>query len=127
MAVKSFTMNPYYKRVHKMLPKIFLLLFEVQTVPKNTFNFNVDNIRVCKILGADVRSSSTMNGMVFRRGAEGEVKEVNNARIAVFACPFDLTQTETKVCLLRTFTSRRRNAEEKRLLQRELKTATLAR
>uniref|UniRef100_A0A915BFC9 T-complex protein 1 subunit theta n=1 Tax=Parascaris univalens TaxID=6257 RepID=A0A915BFC9_PARUN len=72
----------------------------VQTVPKNTFNFNVDNIRVCKILGAGVRSSSTMNGMVFRRGAEGEIKEVTNARIVVFACPFDLTQTETKGTVL---------------------------
>lgn len=38
-----------------------------------------------------------MNGMVFRRGAEGEVKKVENASVAVYACPFDLTQTETKV------------------------------
>jgi T-complex protein 1 subunit theta len=38
-----------------------------------------------------------MNGMVFRRGAEGDIKKVSNARVAVFACPFDLTQTETKV------------------------------
>ncbi|VDM38852.1 unnamed protein product [Toxocara canis] len=72
----------------------------VQTAPKNTFNFNVDNIRVCKILGADVRSSSTMNGMVFRRGAEGEIKKVTDARIAIFACPFDLTQSETKGTVL---------------------------
>jgi T-complex protein 1 subunit theta len=41
-----------------------------------------------------------MNGMVFRRGAEGEVKEISNAKVAVFACPFDLTQTETKVSWL---------------------------
>lgn len=38
--------------------------------------------------------------MVFCRGVEGEVKKVLNARVAVFACPFDLTQTETKVYLL---------------------------
>ncbi len=69
----------------------------MQTVPKNAFNFNVDNIRVCKILGAGVHASKTMNGMVFRRGAEGEVKKVENAKVAVFTCPFDLTQTETKV------------------------------
>lgn len=37
-----------------------------------------------------------MNGMVFKRGAEGEVKRAENARVAVFTCPFDLTQTETK-------------------------------
>ncbi|VDD92487.1 unnamed protein product [Enterobius vermicularis] len=72
----------------------------VQTVPKNSFNFNVDNIRVCKIIGSGVQASRTMNGMVFRRGAEGEVKKVENASVAVYACPFDLTQTETKGTVL---------------------------
>ena len=60
-------------------------------------NFNVDNIRICKILGAGVSSSFIANGMVFKRGAEGEVKQATNAKVAIFACPFDLTQTETKV------------------------------
>jgi len=70
----------------------------VQIAPKQDATaFNVDNIRVCKVLGAGVGASRLMNGMVFRRGAEGEVKEVSNAKVAVFACPFDLTQTETKV------------------------------
>ncbi|KAH7729509.1 hypothetical protein AAVH_02984 [Aphelenchoides avenae] len=72
----------------------------IQTVPKNSFNFNVDNIRICKILGAGIANSRVMNGMVFRRGAEGEVKKAANARVAVFACPFDLTQTETKGTVL---------------------------
>lgn len=72
----------------------------VLTVPKNSFNFNVDNIRVCKILGSGVLSSRTMNGMVFLRGSEGNVKKVQSAVIAVFACPFDLTQTETKGTVL---------------------------
>ncbi|KAI6181345.1 CCT-theta [Aphelenchoides besseyi] len=72
----------------------------VQTVPRNASAFNVDNIRVVKILGAGVGSSHVMNGMVFRRGAEGDVKKITNARVAVFACPFDLTQTETKGTVL---------------------------
>ncbi|WKY06351.1 hypothetical protein Q1695_006504 [Nippostrongylus brasiliensis] len=72
----------------------------VLTVPKNSFNFNVDNIRICKILGSGVNTSMVMNGMVFKRGAEGEVKSVQNARVAVFTCPFDLTQTETKGTVL---------------------------
>ncbi|VDP41557.1 unnamed protein product [Heligmosomoides polygyrus] len=72
----------------------------VLTVPKNSFNFNVDNIRICKILGSGVNTSLVMNGMVFKRGAEGEVKSVQNARVAVFTCPFDLTQTETKGTVL---------------------------
>lgn len=72
----------------------------VQIVPKNAANFNVDNIRICKVLGAGVASSYVTNGMVFKRGAEGEVKQAQNARVAIFACPFDLTQTETKGTVL---------------------------
>ncbi|CAI4222166.1 unnamed protein product [Auanema sp. JU1783] len=72
----------------------------VQTVPANSYNFNVDNIRICKILGSGVSKSQVMNGMVFKRGAEGEIKSVNDARVAVFTCPFDLTQTETKGTVL---------------------------
>ncbi|VDN02439.1 unnamed protein product [Thelazia callipaeda] len=72
----------------------------VQILPMNTYNFNVDNIRVCKILGSSVQSSQVMNGMVFLRGAEGEIKKVDRARVAIFSCPFDLTQTETKGTVL---------------------------
>uniref|UniRef100_A0A915DCL3 T-complex protein 1 subunit theta n=1 Tax=Ditylenchus dipsaci TaxID=166011 RepID=A0A915DCL3_9BILA len=72
----------------------------VQIVPKtNIMNFNVDSIRVCKILGSGAASSRVVNGMVFRRGAEGEVKK-GSGYVAVFACPFDLTQTETKGTVL---------------------------
>jgi T-complex protein 1 subunit theta len=72
----------------------------VKIAPKNIYNFNVDNIRICKILGAGVSSSFISNGMVFKRGAEGEIKQAKNAKIAIFACPFDLTQTETKGTIL---------------------------
>ena len=41
-----------------------------------------------------------MNGMVFKRGAEGEIKKSSNAKLAIFACPFDLTQTETKAIFI---------------------------
>uniref|UniRef100_A0A914UZM2 T-complex protein 1 subunit theta n=1 Tax=Plectus sambesii TaxID=2011161 RepID=A0A914UZM2_9BILA len=72
----------------------------VQILPKNNSNFNVDNIRICKIIGSGVLASRAMNGMVFRRGAEGEIKKVANSKIAVFTCAFDLTQTETKGTVL---------------------------
>lgn len=81
--------------------KSYKRLILVQIVPTNTYNFNVDNIRVCKILGSSVQSSKTMNGMIFLRGAEGEIKKMDKARIVVYACPFDLTQTETKVIMMK--------------------------
>ena len=35
--------------------------------------------------------------MVFKRMVEGEINKVEKAKIAVFSCPLDVTQTETKV------------------------------
>lgn len=105
--------------------RIVTNIFSVQTVPPNSYNFNVDNIRVCKILGSGVQASRTMNGMVFQRGAEGEIKKVDKARIAVYTCPFDLTQTETKVhCrfLIEFFRNSQKifNCESKFVLHSEL-------
>ncbi|MEQ2193936.1 hypothetical protein XENOCAPTIV_018831 [Xenoophorus captivus] len=59
-------------------------------------NFNVDNVRVCKILGCGVTASTVLHGMVFKKEAEGDVTSVKDAKIAVFSCPFDCMVTETK-------------------------------
>jgi T-complex protein 1 subunit theta len=72
----------------------------IRVMPKNDKNFNVDNVRVAKILGSGVLSSKVMNGMLFKRSAEGEVKKMEKAKIAVYSGPFDLTQTETKGTVL---------------------------
>uniref|UniRef100_A0A4W6DAG4 T-complex protein 1 subunit theta n=1 Tax=Lates calcarifer TaxID=8187 RepID=A0A4W6DAG4_LATCA len=63
-------------------------------------NFNVDNVRVCKILGCGVTASSMLHGMVFKKEAEGDVTSVKDAKIAVFSCPFDCMVTETKGTVL---------------------------
>lgn len=63
-------------------------------------HFNVDNIRVCKILGSGVHSSSVLHGMVFKKETEGDVTSVKDAKIAVYSCPFDGMITETKGTVL---------------------------
>ncbi|VDP90405.1 unnamed protein product [Echinostoma caproni] len=65
-------------------------------------HFNVDNVRVLKVLGAGVSSSKIVRGMVFRRETEGEVKEAKDCKIAIFSCPIDTLQTETKGTVLLT-------------------------
>ena len=41
-----------------------------------------------------------MNGMVFKRQSEGEVRRVEgDVKLAVYTCAFDITQTETTVCI----------------------------
>ncbi|CAK5117299.1 unnamed protein product [Meloidogyne enterolobii] len=72
----------------------------VKIAPKPVHNFNVVNIGICKILGGDVSSSFIEDGLIFKGGAEGKVKQATNAKVAIFACPFDLTQTETEGTIL---------------------------
>lgn len=63
-------------------------------------SFNVDNIRVCKILGGGIQQSSIINGMVFRKYVEGARSGVKDAKVAVYACPVDVATSETKATVL---------------------------
>merc|ERR1712170_34088 len=62
--------------------------------------FNVDNIRINKILGQGVHGTSVVQGMVFKRQVEGDVNKASTCKVAVFSCPLDLMQTETKGTVL---------------------------
>lgn len=69
-------------------------------LPKNPANFNVDNIRVVKIMGGSLAQSRVVKGMVFAREAEGSVKKATKAKVGVFSCAIDISQTETKGTVL---------------------------
>lgn len=63
-------------------------------------SFNVDNIRVCKILGSGITESHSINGMVFKKHVEGTHSNVNNAKIAVYSCGVDVSAPESKATVL---------------------------
>ena len=69
-------------------------------MPKNPYNFNVDNIRVVKIMGGSLEQSKVVKGMVFGREPDGTIKKALKAKVGVFSCPIDITQTETKGTVL---------------------------
>ena len=69
-------------------------------LPKNPINFNVDNIRVVKIMGGSLDQSKVVKGMVFGREPSGSVKKAKKAKVGVFSCPIDISQTETKGTVL---------------------------
>ncbi|KAK0127390.1 T-complex protein 1 subunit theta, variant 2 [Cadophora gregata f. sp. sojae] len=69
-------------------------------LPKNPVNFNVDNIRVVKIMGGSLEQSRVVKGMVFGREPDGSVKKAVRAKVGVFSCPIDTSQTETKGTVL---------------------------
>lgn len=63
-------------------------------------SFNVDNVRICKILGGGLLQSTTIPGMVLKREVESEITKVTKARIVAFSCPIDIQVTETKGTVL---------------------------
>lgn len=69
-------------------------------LPKNPANFNVDNIRVVKIMGGSLEQSRVVKGMVFPKEPDGSVKNAKNAKVGVFSCSIDTSQTETKGTVL---------------------------
>lgn len=80
-----------------------LVVESIQQVlnPKNPFNFNIDSIRVVKIMGASLNQSQVIKGMVFPREPEGSVKNIDQkSKVVVFTSPIDISTTETKGTVL---------------------------
>jgi len=69
-------------------------------MPKNVFNFNVDNIRVVKVLGSHLAQSEVVHGMILQQDTIGQIKMVENAKVAVYSCDLSSTDTETKGTIL---------------------------
>lgn len=69
--------------------------------PKRPQNFNVDSIRVVKIMGSSLSNSEVIKGMVFPREAEGSVKQIKSqSKVVAYTCPIDISTTETKGTVL---------------------------
>lgn len=72
----------------------------LNVMPKNIKDFNVDSIRVVKVMGSSLYESKVVKGMVFGREPEGIIQNATKAKVAVFTCPLDIQQTETKGTVL---------------------------
>lgn len=72
----------------------------IQVCPKNPANFNVDNVRVAKLLGGGLLNCSIVRGMVLKSDAVGTIKRIEKAKVAVFVSGVDTTATETKGTVL---------------------------
>lgn len=69
-------------------------------VPANPSNFNVDNVRIVKILGSALPESAVVRGMLLKRDAEGSIKAASDAKVVVFAQGVDTAGPETKGTVL---------------------------
>ena len=72
----------------------------IHAMPEKANKFNVDNVRVQKILGGGIYDSEVVHGIVIVRGSETSVKSVTNAKVAVFNTNIEMQQGETKGTVL---------------------------
>ena len=69
-------------------------------MPTNQTKFNVDAVRIQKILGGAIQDSQVIHGMVILRGSETSHHYVKDAKIAVFNTSIEMQQGETKGTVL---------------------------
>lgn len=72
----------------------------------NIKQFDVENIRIAKIMGSSINESSLVRGLVIIRSPETSQTHVKDAKVAIFNCPLESGQGETKGTVLL------KNAEE---------------
>ncbi|KAE8734697.1 T-complex protein 1 subunit theta [Hibiscus syriacus] len=72
----------------------------IQVCPKNPANFDVDNVRVSKLVGGGLHNCTIVRGMVLKGDAVGSIKLIEKAKVAVFASGVDTSATETKGTVL---------------------------
>ncbi|MBA0860487.1 hypothetical protein Goshw_018078 [Gossypium schwendimanii] len=72
----------------------------IQVCPKNPANFDVDNVRVSKLVGGGLHNCTIVRGMVLKGDAVGSIKRMEKAKVAVFASGVDSSATETKGTVL---------------------------
>jgi T-complex protein 1 subunit theta len=72
----------------------------IHSLPDSTTKFDIDNVRILNVMGGSVIDSTLMSGMVIKRNVEGAISRVNTPRIAVYSCPLDTIQGDTKGTVL---------------------------
>ncbi|XP_021282278.1 T-complex protein 1 subunit theta [Herrania umbratica] len=72
----------------------------IQVCPKNPANFDVDNVRVSKLVGGGLHNCTIVRGMVLKGDAVGSIKRMEKAKVTVFASGIDTSATETKGTVL---------------------------
>lgn len=72
----------------------------IMSLPEEHQNFDVDHIRVAKILGGSVNDSYVLHGLMVTRNAEGTITRVVKPKVACYSQPLDPQQGDTKGTVL---------------------------
>jgi len=68
----------------------------LQVLPSDPKQFNVDNVRVSKIVGGGITDAQVIRGLIVTRDSEGSIKTLEKAKVAVYAQGIDIEKTDTK-------------------------------
>ena len=78
----------------------------IYATPENATRFNIDNVRVQKVLGGGILDSEVLHGVMIVRKSETTIRGAVKAKVAVFNTNIEMQQGETKGTVLL------KNAEE---------------
>ena len=56
----------------------------IKCLPKKNEDFDIEYVRVTKILGGSVLDSHVLNGLIVARNVEGNITRMENPKICVF-------------------------------------------
>lgn len=98
--LKSVVASKHYGNEHILTPLIASAA--IYAMPEDAKSFNVENVRVTKILGGSLSNSEVIHGMCIIRGSETSITKVKNARVAVFNNPLEAESGDTKGTVLLT-------------------------
>ncbi|CAN0229270.1 unnamed protein product, partial [Discosporangium mesarthrocarpum] len=102
-AIKSVLGSKQYGFEDTLAPFVAEACLAVMPPAPKKASLAVENVRVCKLLGGSAADSHVVKGVVVQRDAQGTVKRMEEARVAVFACGLEASSTETKgTVLIRT-------------------------
>ena len=67
----------------------------ISVLPTQREKFDVENVRVAKILGGSLMDTDVLKGLVVVRTVEGNVTKVEKCKVAVYNCPIETQGAET--------------------------------
>nr|XP_056719604.1 T-complex protein 1 subunit theta-like [Euleptes europaea] len=100
----------------------------VLVLPHAGTPFNPEFIRICKVPGGDVANSRVVEGVVTCTEAEGIIKRVERARVAVYSCPFGPAGLEAKSTAIFQSAEQLKDfgGDEEKLMEHRVQTIAMA-
>lgn len=92
--MKAVVSSKHYGNENTLAPLVAQAC--VHALTRDSSTFNVDNIRVAKVLGGSLSDSTVIHGLALLRASETTVHHVTDAKVAVFSCDLQAESGDTK-------------------------------